>query len=53
MKKFKRMLAGLACVLAGCLCTPPAFSGKVLVYFFSNGGVFAPSPGRPHTGRPL
>lgn len=23
MKKFKRMLAGLACVLAVCLCTPP------------------------------
>ena len=33
MKKFKRMLAGLACVLAVCLCTPTAFAAKVIIYF--------------------
>ena len=38
MKKFKRMLAGLACVLAVCLCTPTAFAAKVIVYFDANGG---------------
>ena len=39
MKKFKRMLAGLACVLAVCLCTPTAFAAKVIVYFDANGGI--------------
>lgn len=39
MKKFKRMLAGLACVLAVCLCTPTAFAAKVIVYFDVNGGI--------------
>ena len=38
MKKFKRMLAGLACVLAVCLCTPTAFAAKVIIYFDANGG---------------
>ena len=38
MKKFKRMLAGLACVVAVCLCTPTAFAAKVIVYFDANGG---------------
>ena len=37
MKKFKRMLAGLACVLAVCLCTPTAFAAKVIVYFDADG----------------
>ena len=41
MKKFKRMLAGLACVLAVCLCTPTAFAAKVIVYFDPNGGTCA------------
>ena len=36
---FKRMLAGLACVLAVCLCTPTAFAAKVIIYFDANGGV--------------
>ena len=39
MNKFKRMLAGLACVLAVCLCTPTAFAAKVIVYFDANGGI--------------
>ena len=39
MKKFKRMLAGLACVLAVCLCTPTAFAAKVIIYFDANGGI--------------
>ena len=39
MKKFKRMMAGLACVLAVCLCTPTAFAAKVIVYFDANGGI--------------
>lgn len=39
MKKFKRMLAGLTCVLAVCLCTPTAFAAKVIIYFDANGGV--------------
>ena len=39
MKKFKRMLAGLACVLAVCLCTPTAFAAKVIVYFDANAGI--------------
>ena len=39
MKKFKRMLAGLACVLAVCLCTPTAFAANVIVYFDANGGI--------------
>ena len=39
MKKFKRMLTGLACVLAVCLCTPTAFAAKVIVYFDANGGI--------------
>ena len=38
MKKFKRMLAGLACVLAVCLWTPTAFAAKVIIYFDANGG---------------
>ena len=36
--EFKRMLAGLACVLAVCLCTPTAFAAKVIIYFDANGG---------------
>ena len=39
MKKFKRMMAGLACVLAVCLCTPTAFAAKVIIYFDANGGI--------------
>ena len=39
MKKFKRMLAGLARVLAGCPWTPTPFSAKGLVYFYANGGL--------------
>ena len=41
MKKFKRMLAGLACVLTVCLCTPTAFAAKVIIYFDANGGTCA------------
>ena len=48
MKKFKRMLAGLACVLAVCLCTPTAFAAKVIVYFDANGGTCTSAAERPN-----
>ena len=62
MKKFKRMLAGLACVLAVCLCTPTAFAAKVIIYFDANGGTCTSAAERTNadgqltslpTGRPM